>query len=255
MLISLILLVGCGKKPNGDDYVARVGNNYLFKQDLVGMDSSFVRNYVEIWVNNNLLYEEALSKGYESDEKIERMVEEFKKSLVVKKFLQNEIAKVAEEITDEEVKAFYQQHQGEFILDRPIVKIGYIKLSSRSEAISLRNKIISLRNFSGIVEDLSGEPGVIEIVKERYFDQFNIPSSELWRVAWNLNRDEISFPIRSGEYYFLIYLYDKKEAGNKADFEFVADVVRERAIVERQNLMLDSLILNLKRKYHYEIRW
>ncbi len=255
LLVSLILFAGCEKEPKSDDYIAKVENTYLLKQELVGMDSNFVRNYVEIWIRNNLLYEEALSRGYEPDEKIERMVEEFRRSLVVKKFLQNEIMKEAEKITDEEIKEFYERHQDEFILDRPIVKIGYIKLKSRGDAIALRSKLIPPKNFQKIIDGLSTEPGVVEIVKERYYDQFNIPSSDLWRVAWNLNRGETSFPIRSGENYFLIYLYDKKEAGNKADFEFVADVVKERAIVEKQNLMLDSLISNLKRKYNYEVKW
>ncbi len=255
LLVSLILLVGCEKKTKDNDYIARVGNIYLYKQELVGMDSNFVRNYVETWIRNNLLYEEALNKGYKPDEKIERMVEEFRRSLVVKNFLQNEIMKEAEKITDEEVKEFYQYHQDEFILDRPIVKIGYIKLKTRSDAIALRNKLVPLKNFQDIVDGLSIEPGVVEIVKERYYDQFNIPSSDLWRIAWNLNKGEISFPIKSGEYYFLLYLYDKKEAGSKADFEFVADIVRERAIIEKQNLMLDSLISDLKRKYNYEIKW
>jgi len=255
LIVSLILFAGCAKKVKDEDYIARVEDEYLPKRELAGIDSGFVKNYIDVWVNNNLIYKEALEKGYKSDEKIEWMVNEFRKSLVIKKFLQNEIMRKAEEISDEEVREFYQKHQNEFILDRPVVKVGYIKLNSRDEAIALRNKILRDGGFQRTVDGLSAESGVVEVVKMRYFDQLSIPSSEMWRIAWNLKGGEVSFPVRLGEHYFLIYLYDKKEAGGVADFEFVIDAVKERAIVEKQNLLLDSLISNLKRKYRYEVKW
>lgn len=255
LIVSLILLTGCSKKTINDDYVARVKNEYLLRQELAGMDSNFVRSYIDEWVNNNLLYVEAIERGYGKSDKIERIVNEFRKSLVVNTFIQSEIISRAMNISDEEVMEFYQKHQDEFILDRPVVKIGYIKSLSRTDAVALRSKILKEKDFKTAVENLSKEQGVVEIVVLRYFDQFNIPSSDLWRVAWGLNKGEISFPVRSGDGYFLIYLYDKKEAGSKADFDLIADDVRERAIVHRQNLLLDSLITELKRKYHYEVKW
>lgn len=255
-IVSLIfLLVSCSKKAADKDYIARVESEYLLKSDLAGLDSNFVKSYIDEWISNNLLYIEAIEKGYKANDKIERMVNEFRKSLIIKNFIQNEILRKAMEISDEEVREFYQRHKSEFILDRPFVKIGYIKFSSRADASALRNKILKEKNFKSAIEGLSKEQGIIEIIPERYYDQFSIPSAELWRVSWNLNKNEISFPVRAGDNYFLIYLYEKKEAGSEADFELVAENARERAIVEKQNLLLDSLISSLKRKYYYEVKW
>ncbi|MCS7229439.1 MAG: peptidylprolyl isomerase [Candidatus Kryptonium sp.] len=255
-IVSLIfLLISCGGKTENEDYIARVEDEYLLRSDLVGLDSNFVKGYIDEWIKNNLLYAEAIKKGYETNEKIERMVNEFRKSLIVKNFIQNEVLSKAMEISDKEVREFYEKHKDEFILDRPFVKIGYVKLSSRVDAGSLRSKILRMKDFKSGVLSLSAEPGVVEVVPEKYYDQFSIPSSEIWRVAWNLNKGDVSFPILSGGNYFLVYLYDKKEAGSKADFEIVAEDVRERAIVERQNNLLDSLITILKRKYNYEVKW
>lgn len=255
LIVSLVLLVSCAKKTTNDDYIARVKNEYLLRRDLVGMDSNFVRGYVDEWVNNNLLYVEAIERGYGTNDKIERMVNDFRKSLVINSFIQNEIISKAVKISDDEVMEFYQKHQDEFILDRPVVKIGYVKSLSRTDAVALRSKILRSKDFKTAVEDLSKEQGVVEVVISQYFDQFSMPSTELWRVAWSLNKGEISFPVRAGDGYFLIYLYDKKEAGSKADFELIADDVRERAIIDKQNRLIDSLITELKRKYHYEVKW
>jgi len=35
----------------------------------------------------------------------------------------------------------------------------------------------------------------------------------------------------------------------------VAEDVKRRAIVEKQNRLLDSLISNLRKKYNYEVKW
>ncbi len=255
LIVSIALFIGCGEKPKDNEYIARVESEYLLRQDIAEFDSNFVRNYVESWINNNLIYTEAIKKGYESDKKIRRMVEEFRKSLIVKNFLQDEILKKAEQISDEEVMNFYQKNQDRFILDRPIVRVGYVKLNSRNEAVALRSKILQNMNFQSMVSNLQTEAGVVEVVAAKYFDQFNVPFPDFWRVSWNLNKGEVSFPVRFEESYFLIYLYDKKNVGDKADFEFIADDVREQAIIEKQNILLDSLITNLKRKYHYEVKW
>ncbi|WP_181180315.1 peptidylprolyl isomerase [Candidatus Thermokryptus mobilis] len=257
LIVSLLAMVfGCSKKTGNEDYIARVDGEYLLRRDVAGLDSSFVRNYIDKWIINNLIYKEALERGYDKkDEKIERMVNEFRKSLIINKFVQDEIVRKASSLSDDEVREFYQKHKDEFILDRPFVKIGYVKLKSRTDASILRGRITRTRNFKEAISGLISESSVLEIVESRYFDQLSISSSDLWKVAWNLSPGEVSFPVRSGDSYFLIYLYDKIEPGESADFELVADDVKQRAIVEKQNRLLDSLVSNLRKKYNYEVRW
>lgn len=252
---SLFALIGCAQESTEKDYIARVEDEYLLKSDLVGLDSNFVKGYVTEWVNNNLLYIEATKRGFKANDRIERIVHEFRKSLIVEDFIQNEILPKAMEVSNEDIKKFYERHQDEFILDRPFIKIGYVKVSSRTDAVNVRNKILKAKDFKTAIKTLVGEPSIVETVSERYYDQFSIPSMEIWRIAWNLNKGEVSFPIKSGDSYFLIYLYEKKEAGSKADFELVAEEVKERVIIEKQNHLLDSLITTLKRKYEYEVKW
>ncbi len=257
LIVSLVFVIfGCSKKTEDEDYIARVDGEYLLRSDVAGLDSNFVRSYIEKWVINNLIYMEALERGYDKkDEKIERMVNEFRKSLIVNRFVQGEIMKKALDLSDGEVREFYQKHRDEFILDRPFVKVGYVKLNSRTDASILRSKIARARSFKDVISGLISESSVLEIVESRYFDQFSIPSPELWKVAWNLNPGEVSFPVKSGDGYFLIYLYDKIEPGKTADFEIVAEDVKQRAIVDKQNRLLDSLISNLRKKYNYEVKW
>jgi hypothetical protein len=257
LIVSLLAMVfGCSKKTGNEDYIARVDGEYLLKRDVAGLDSNFVRSYIDKWVINNLIYMEALERGYnKKDDKIERMVNEFRKSLIVNRFVQDEVAKKAGDLSDDEIKEFYQKHKDEFILDRPFVKIGYVKLNSRTDASILRGRIARAKSFKDAISGLISESSVLEIVESRYFDQFSVPSPEIWKVAWNLSPGEISFPVKSGESYFLIYLYDKIEPGKSADFEIVAEDVKHRAIVEKQNRLLDSLISNLRKKYNYEVKW
>jgi hypothetical protein len=97
LIVSLLAMVfGCSKKTGNEDYIARVDGEYLLKRDVAGLDSNFVRSYIDKWVINNLIYMEALERGYDKkDDKIERMVNEFRKSLIVNRFVQDEIAKKA----------------------------------------------------------------------------------------------------------------------------------------------------------------
>ena len=257
MLLAIsFLFLSCARKGKPVDYIARVDDEYLTESDLKGVDTAIVESYVRNWVNNNLLYLEAKERGYGSDPEIDREVEEFRKSLVVRKFLEKEVYGKKFNFSEDEMKKYYEKHKGEFILDEPVLRMGYVRLNSRRSADKLRRVIRRTGSFSRGVKEFiaSNNSSVIEIVKSKYFYRHTTPTPEIWDVADKMEKGEVSFPIKVGYDYYILYLYEKKSKGDTADFELVKDEVRARMRVEKQNKMLDSLIAKLKRKYIYEIR-
>jgi peptidyl-prolyl cis-trans isomerase C len=252
-----VIFLGCSRRREDVDYIARVDDEYLLKSELKGIDSNLVAEYIQTWIRNNLLYLEARERGYDNDEDVERLVNEFKKSLVIKNFLMREIYDRSDNVTSEEMQDYYSQHRDEFVLDEPVYRMGYVKLRTLQSANDLRRAIIRRGSFrdgiNSFIEERSEE--IVEMVLDKYFHRLEVPSSRVWKVASNLSKGEISFPVRVGRDYYLVFVYDKKKAGDIADFEYVKDEIRSRIIIERRNRMMDSLITELKRKYLYEIKW
>lgn len=135
LLATLLSAVSCRELPDylvGDDTVARVGRSELTINDisnampsnLKGEDSvSYVKQYVDRWVVRQLKVEEADRLFSTSEHEIERMVEEYRQTLLSGRVDQHYVnAATTGEITDEDIAEYYNTHKSDFLLDRTLVK-------------------------------------------------------------------------------------------------------------------------------------
>ena len=130
-----LLLAGCREMPryfSGDETVARAGGRELRMRDvrrvipqgLTGGDSAaYVKMYVDRWVRKQLKLQEAEILFSESAGDIDRMVEEYRQALLIRKLDQHYVDRSVDTVfTDDEIAAYYNAHKADFRLDRPIVK-------------------------------------------------------------------------------------------------------------------------------------
>ena len=135
LFVALMMVTSCRELPDylvGDDTIARVGRNELIVADMAdvipanlkGEDSVvFVKQYVDKWIVRQLKVEEAdrLFSGSEKD--IEKLVEDYRQSLLTGKVDQYYVdQQKGGEFTDEDIAEYYNTHKSDFVLDRTLVK-------------------------------------------------------------------------------------------------------------------------------------
>ena len=134
----LLLVAGCRELPRyfaGDSLVARAGSATLRASDLAsvvpqgvtGDDSAaLVDRYVDRWVRKQLKLREAETLFPAAADDIDRMVEEYRQMLLIRKLEQHYVDNsVDTTFTEAEIAAYYASHKADFRLDRPVVK-GHI---------------------------------------------------------------------------------------------------------------------------------
>ncbi len=135
LFVALLGVTSCRELPDylvGDDTIARVGRNELTMADMAdvlpanlkGEDSVvFVKQYVDKWIVKQLKVEEAdrLFSGSEKD--IERLVEDYRQTLLTNRVDQYYVEQQMEsDFTDEDIAEYYNTHKSDFVLDRTLVK-------------------------------------------------------------------------------------------------------------------------------------
>lgn len=135
LFATLSMAISCRELPDylvGDDTIARVGRNELTLADmadvipsnLAGEDSSvYVKQYVDKWIIRQLKVEEAdrLFSGSEKD--IDKLVEDYRQSLLTGKVDQYYVEQQqGADFTDEDIAEYYNTHKSDFVLDRTLVK-------------------------------------------------------------------------------------------------------------------------------------
>lgn len=135
LFVVAFVVMSCRELPDylvGDDVIARVGREDLTKEDIAeiipsgvtGDDSvAYVKAYVEKWFVRQLKIEEANTLFPESESDIEKLVEDYRQSLLTSRVDQYYIdQRMDKEITDEQVAEYYNSHKADFTLDRTLVK-------------------------------------------------------------------------------------------------------------------------------------
>ena len=136
-VLALILCSSCREASTlfGYDAVVKVGHSILTNTDidaavpngLTGSDSvSYVESYIDRWVIRQLKLQEAELIFSSSEADIDRMVEEYRQSLLIRKIENYYLERdTAFEVSDDDIEAYYNAHKSEFKLSQPVVK-GYI---------------------------------------------------------------------------------------------------------------------------------
>ena len=135
LFVLLATMVSCRELPDylvSSNTLARVGRNQLtatevkqaIPSNLKGEDSvAFAKHYIDKWLVRQLKIEEADELFSNSVNDIEKMVEDYRQTLITSKVDQHYVDKLmSNELTDEDIANYYNTHKSDFTLDRTLVK-------------------------------------------------------------------------------------------------------------------------------------
>jgi len=135
LFVLLATMVSCRELPDylvSSNTLARVGRNQLtatevkqaIPSNLKGEDSvAFAKHYIDKWLVRQLKIEEADELFSNSVNDIEKMVEDYRQTLLTSKVDQHYVDKLmSNELTDEDIANYYNTHKLDFTLDRTLVK-------------------------------------------------------------------------------------------------------------------------------------
>jgi hypothetical protein len=137
MVLLLVLLAGAGCRRfantiAGEKLLARVGERTLylsqvediFTPGIAPADSvKLLENYIDKWVRGQLKIVEAERRFSDAVPDVERMVEEYRSSLLSIKLDDYWAGEASDTtFTAAQIAQYYEEHKGDFILDRTIVE-------------------------------------------------------------------------------------------------------------------------------------
>lgn len=133
LLAILLIFTSCAKKSAESNRtpLLEVNGNFLYKEELSQIipkntsviDSANIADrYIRNWVTETLIYENAQRNISNLDE-IDKLVEEYRKSLVIHQYEQALVAeRVSPNVSEEEMKSFYEQFKSQLIMEENRVK-------------------------------------------------------------------------------------------------------------------------------------
>lgn len=171
--VLFLLLSSCSQNKEKDKILAEVDGDKLYLSDIYippalhGDDSViFLKNMVNHWLMEQLLYAEAKEELSEEELDIEREIERMKKQLIIARYEQKLLSdSVQMPINDEEAMKYYSDNPEEFMLKENIVRVQYVKLMSNNSSF---NEIRDLLRSS----DVNDKAKLRELVEKNALNAF-----------------------------------------------------------------------------------
>lgn len=253
-----------GNAKLDDDVIAVVDGVELRIDDIMrdmpagitGADSTtFMRMYVDNWVLNRLKMKRA-EEVLTSSEDIERLVEGYRQSLMMRQLDQYYIDKMLDvEITDKQISAYYRAHSAAFKLDHNVVQGVVVKVpksfrntSTLTTAMQNSAKAKDWSELYALAEKHS--LSVVDMTSQwvSYSDFLSNLPTERSRTYNDLISKSSVQQMSSDDANFYFIITDRALKGELAPIASVESDIRRRLYAERRDQIVAEYEAELKRE-------
>ena len=263
-LSAMLMLQGCSREQN-NAYVARVDQSVLTGRELAALRDStrdprgHDLELVESWITTELLYQEAVRRGLNTTTEIERQVEATRKRLAINALLDRELfSGDSALVTECAMRDLFDAGGDELRLREDVALISFARFSDRDAANDFRSAILRGASWYDALQRIQRDSllkqTLVQAVDRRYVTKSTLYPEELWRLARNLNKEEVSFVVSTGGGYYILVVHGLKRQGEKPDWDYIKDELRERILIVQRKRLYDSLLTQLRTKHSVEVR-
>lgn len=263
--LAVMSVAGCRSKAVEtdvrSDVLLSVGDSVLTMHDVMtripeGMDpadsAEMFRSVVDTWLEDLLL--EDLARNTLTDmERIDRMVADYRRRLIVMSYMQKARENRASKISGESIRRYYDRHKEELVLEVPLVKGVFLKYPENSLQLG-RVRSLMTDGSPECIDSLETE-GLGEALQYDYF-------GDRW-IDWSSVAEQIPYRffdaeafLQAQDYFeteyngavYMLRVYGHIPSGEIMPFEFAGQRIerilegRDAAAVER------ALVVSLCRK-------
>jgi len=263
LVISLVVLVlSCNKKDNKIK-IAQVYDKYLYFEDIkdiipqdIDKDDSIiiVRNKIDIWVKKQTMLRRAELALTEKQKDIERVVQDYRASLIIEKYKQEYIKQnIDTSISDTEIEKYYNDYPESFKINEEIVKALFFKILLKSDSLDNFKKAFFSNNEEKLI--LSSESEDIQFYD---YSKKWVEISAVFNLLPNVITDAESvlklskkFQTRDEEYLYFVIFEDYKLKGDAIPLKLASERIKIILLNKRKT----NLISNLEKSiYHSDLK-
>jgi hypothetical protein len=250
LVVVSLLAISCNSKLdiNENNAIVKVGNKVLYKgeieenvpDDLSAEDSLIAsEHYIRTWINDVLLYDIA-SKNVYDKESIERLVNDYRKSLVIYQYQEQLInEKLVREIDDKVLLNYYNENKDKFKLEKPLVKGIFLKIpidAPQIENIRVWYKSTNPASVEKVRKYCLNNAEIYDDFTDKWMDFNELMNS--WPVDY-IGKDAIVnynkyIEQNDSSYYYFLNITDFLVRGDNAPFEFAKVSIQEVLINQRK---------------------
>lgn len=251
ILVIAAAMTGCGQEHNhkGKTPLVEVSGEFLYKEDLqaalplnISKDDSvlFAEHYIRNWIEDALLFDKAEGNIPDND-KISKLVENYRRALIMHTY-QEELVnqKLANDISEEEINAYYEKNKELFRLDNPLVKGLFIKVPLSSPDLG-NVRVWYRKNNQDVIEKLEKYSLRNAVSYDYFYDHWTSVPDVAAKIPLNVLDTDANYldknrnvEVKDTAFCYFLHIEDFLGKDKQKPLDFARDEIKE-------------ILINLKR--------
>jgi EpsD family peptidyl-prolyl cis-trans isomerase len=263
LLLCIFALVACSKGGEKGDVVAKVDSQTITTKDVEQELSAlpeFAKDFfkgeegmarlVDELVKKELLYAEVKKKGLDKDPDFVKKFEEAKKNALISRLLENEVQKKSPQITEKEIRDFYDSHKEDFIVPTS-VRISRIVVKNEEDAKKVYERLQKGEDFKKVAAEMSIDTKSAKSGGDIGYLKKGEINADLEKIVFRLKKNQISMPIPLKDGIHFLLATDIK--GSQLPFDKISSAIGQQLSMKKQQDALEQYIEGLKKDHKVEV--
>ncbi len=202
--------------------------------------------FVTRWVEEELLYREALRRGMDDDPRVRARLRSLEREFLADHLLFIELRERIN-VTEEEIRTFFEEHRREYVNE---YRVSHILLNTEEEAEAAM-ELLKTKSFAWVANKHSVDPMARRGGDLGYLTKGNmIPEFET--VIFEMKPGDVSGIIKSDFGYHIIKLVGMRESRVKVALDDVRERIMNSLIMEKRMAAHREFIDSLKKSAEIE---
>ncbi len=264
LIFSILILTISGCKSSSQDkpgkVLVRVNGEELTEDGLKAelslayadsILSGAKQEYLNRWIDNQLLYEEAKKRGLNKLPEVQIRTKQAAKDVTVLSLLNDQIAKGIQ-VSEDEARRFYEQNKDFFKRGQEEIRASHILFSTQVQADSASARLKKGEDFELLVRELSADSLTRNTGGDIGYFSLSNTDPVVARIAAGLKTGMVSSPFKTPMGYHILKVTDRKPQGSIRDFDEVKTALMNQLLQEKRSQAISSLLEELKKKAKIE---
>ncbi len=266
----LISITGCLQPDSSEEFVARVGDTFLLQSDLdasltnlaSNLDTAQVRRQIiDQWIDNELLYQEALRQRVANREEIKRRMNESARAILIEGLISDYHSQADLEITPVDVATYYENNKDQLRFQESFVHIRYLSNPSQ-DSLLLATKLLNQSanpdsEFVSLIHRFSTYPADALEMNQHYIPEARLFTNQ-FELRNLLNDTEVNQSpqiLRGDSLYHFLQVIGRNPAGTVPKLASIETFIREQLSIRfrKQNYMRSIQALRVEAEFREDI--
>lgn len=253
---AVIAISGCGQDAiEEDQVVARVGSEVLLLDQLsarVPQESHYkitidqIKEYVDHWVNTQLVYQQAYRIGLHNtlSEELQQELKRFEIEFLANKLVEREINRKIK-ISQEEVQNYYEKNKEQFTRASKEIRLMHLVTTSSETADEIARALRRNTEIEELINKYDQQNTLWPNGELGYIPENALPPEVARRIR-RLKKGETSRAIKTDFGHHFFKVLDIQPQGSIKSLEEVRDQISEILKVDKRNEAYHAYLVKLK---------